>query len=101
MGVRTKRRGRGRATTAASDEPSWPPSVVVASALSNFEGLSASPASSQRRDAATFDAPDTVVDRCRRPPPPIGSFRPAVAVVGASPRRRRAMVRRFRPVVGG
>ena len=95
MGTRARRRGRDRATVAASDEPSCPPPVVVAGRLSPFEGLSASPAPRQRRVVATPDAPSTVVDRCDRPVPPAGSSRPAVAVVGSSPLDRSGMVLRF------
>ena len=96
MGTRMRRHGRDRATVAASHEPSCPPPVVVASRLSPFKGLSASPASRQRRVAATPDAPSNVVGRCDRPVPPAGSSRPAVAVVGSSPLDRSGMVRRLR-----
>ena len=96
MSIRTRRHGHGWSTVAASEEPSCPPPVVVAGRLSPIEGLSAGPASRQRRGAATAGAPSTVVGRCDRPVPPAGSSRPAVAVVGSSPLDRSGMVRRLR-----
>ena len=95
MGTRERLHGRDWATVAASEEPSCPPPVVVPGSSSPFEGLSAGPASRQRRVAATPDVPGTVVGRCDRPVPPAGSSRPAVAVVGSSPLDRSGMVRRL------